>query len=65
MVNKIKYILVSVPGTLPVLNKRAVEAGLTTALALNCEVNLVSEFDRKHYFYADMPVGLHYYYRIH
>lgn len=47
----------AIPGTLPVLNKRAVEAALSTALALNCQVNLVSEFDRKHYFYADMPAG--------
>ena len=44
-------------GTLPVLNRRAVEAGILTALALNCGVNLVSEFDRKHYFYADMPAS--------
>ncbi|XP_046454065.1 glutamyl-tRNA(Gln) amidotransferase subunit B, mitochondrial-like [Daphnia pulex] len=47
----------AIPGTLPVLNKKAVEAALLTALALNCNVNLVSEFDRKHYFYADMPAG--------
>lgn len=46
----------AIPGTLPVLNRSAVEAALLTALALKCEVNLVSEFDRKHYFYADMPV---------
>ncbi len=46
----------AIPGTLPILNKKAVEAALLTALALNCNVNLVSEFDRKHYFYADMPV---------
>lgn len=44
------------PGTLPVLNKKCVEAGVLTALALNCSINVVSEFDRKHYFYADMPV---------
>lgn len=48
----------AIPGTLPVLNKKAVEAALLTALALNCNVNLVSEFDRKHYFYADMPVQM-------
>lgn len=46
----------AIPGTLPILNKKAVESALLTALALNCNVNLVSEFDRKHYFYADMPV---------
>lgn len=47
----------SVPGTLPVLNRRCVEAAVLTALALNCKVNAVSHFDRKHYFYADMPAG--------
>ncbi|XP_044753394.1 glutamyl-tRNA(Gln) amidotransferase subunit B, mitochondrial [Coccinella septempunctata] len=47
----------SLPGTLPVLNKSCVEAGVTTALALNCTLNMVSMFDRKHYFYGDMPAG--------
>uniref|UniRef100_A0A1Y1KYJ0 Glutamyl-tRNA(Gln) amidotransferase subunit B, mitochondrial n=3 Tax=Photinus pyralis TaxID=7054 RepID=A0A1Y1KYJ0_PHOPY len=45
------------PGTLPVLNKRCVEAAVLTALALNCRVNPISTFDRKHYFYADLPAG--------
>ena len=47
----------STPGTLPVLNKRCVEAGVSTALALGCHLNMVSFFDRKHYFYADLPAG--------
>ena len=47
----------SIPGTLPVLNRQCVEAGLKTALALNCKVNEFSTFDRKHYFYADLPAG--------
>ncbi|XP_063236493.1 glutamyl-tRNA(Gln) amidotransferase subunit B, mitochondrial isoform X2 [Bacillus rossius redtenbacheri] len=47
----------AVPGTLPVLNRRCVEAGILTALALSCRVNPVSGFDRKHYFYADLPAG--------
>uniref|UniRef100_A0A182R840 Glutamyl-tRNA(Gln) amidotransferase subunit B, mitochondrial n=1 Tax=Anopheles funestus TaxID=62324 RepID=A0A182R840_ANOFN len=47
----------SIPGTLPVLNKNAVELGVRTALALGCNVNAVSMFDRKHYFYADLPNG--------
>ncbi|GJQ82714.1 hypothetical protein Trydic_g19724 [Trypoxylus dichotomus] len=47
----------AIPGTLPVLNKRCVEAGVRTALALNCRINPVSYFDRKHYFYADLPAG--------
>ncbi|TNN89583.1 Glutamyl-tRNA(Gln) amidotransferase subunit B, mitochondrial [Liparis tanakae] len=47
----------SLPGTLPVLNKRCVEAAVMTALALNCTINKKSFFDRKHYFYADLPAG--------
>ena len=47
----------STPGTLPVLNRSCVEAGIKTALALNCKINSVSTFDRKHYFYADLPAG--------
>ncbi|XP_064482309.1 glutamyl-tRNA(Gln) amidotransferase subunit B, mitochondrial-like [Ornithodoros turicata] len=47
----------STPGTLPVLNKRCVEAAVLTALALNSTIHRVSCFDRKHYFYADMPAG--------
>lgn len=47
----------SLPGTLPVLNRRCVEAAVLTGLALNCTINKKSLFDRKHYFYADMPAG--------
>ncbi|XP_069641321.1 glutamyl-tRNA(Gln) amidotransferase subunit B, mitochondrial isoform X2 [Haliaeetus albicilla] len=45
----------SLPGTLPVLNRRCVEAAVMTGLALNCSINKKSLFDRKHYFYADLP----------
>uniref|UniRef100_A0A3P8U7N9 Glutamyl-tRNA(Gln) amidotransferase subunit B, mitochondrial n=1 Tax=Amphiprion percula TaxID=161767 RepID=A0A3P8U7N9_AMPPE len=47
----------SLPGTLPVLNRRCVEAAVMTGLALNCNINRKSLFDRKHYFYADLPAG--------
>ncbi|XP_039731910.1 glutamyl-tRNA(Gln) amidotransferase subunit B, mitochondrial isoform X3 [Pteropus medius] len=47
----------SLPGTLPVLNRRCVEAAVMTGLALNCHINKKSLFDRKHYFYADLPAG--------
>jgi aspartyl-tRNA(Asn)/glutamyl-tRNA(Gln) amidotransferase subunit B len=45
------------PGTLPVLNQRAVEFGLQVALALQCQVNMTSIFARKNYFYPDLPKG--------
>ncbi len=45
------------PGTLPVINRQALEYGLKTALALNCEIPEQSKFDRKHYFYPDLPKG--------
>lgn len=47
----------SIPGTLPVLNRKCVELGVRTALALSCEISAISAFDRKHYFYADLPAG--------
>ncbi|MDR1835807.1 MAG: Asp-tRNA(Asn)/Glu-tRNA(Gln) amidotransferase subunit GatB [Fusobacteriaceae bacterium] len=43
------------PGTLPKLNKKVVEYAVKGALALNCSINRVSAFDRKNYFYPDMP----------
>lgn len=45
------------PGTLPVLNKKAVELSVKTGLALNCDIQIYSVFDRKQYFYPDMPKG--------
>jgi aspartyl-tRNA(Asn)/glutamyl-tRNA(Gln) amidotransferase subunit B len=45
------------PGTLPVVNQRAVEFGIRVALALGCTVNPVSVFARKNYFYPDLPKG--------
>ena len=45
------------PGTLPVLNRRAVEYGIRVALALECEVMRTSIFARKNYFYPDLPKG--------
>jgi aspartyl-tRNA(Asn)/glutamyl-tRNA(Gln) amidotransferase subunit B len=43
------------PGTLPVINRRAIEYGIKTALALQCTVNADNRFARKHYYYPDMP----------
>ncbi len=45
------------PGALPLLNREAVQKALTAAVALNCEIALHSYFDRKNYFYPDMPKG--------
>ncbi|MCL6518145.1 Asp-tRNA(Asn)/Glu-tRNA(Gln) amidotransferase subunit GatB [Alicyclobacillus sp.] len=45
------------PGTLPVLNRQAVELALRAALALNCRINQDCKFDRKNYFYPDLPKG--------
>jgi aspartyl-tRNA(Asn)/glutamyl-tRNA(Gln) amidotransferase subunit B len=45
------------PGTLPVLNRKAVECAARAALALGCTVHPLSVFARKHYFYPDLPKG--------
>ncbi len=45
------------PGTMPVLNGEAVKKALIASLALDCDIALYSYFDRKNYFYPDMPKG--------
>jgi aspartyl-tRNA(Asn)/glutamyl-tRNA(Gln) amidotransferase subunit B len=45
------------PGVLPVINQHAVELAVRAALALGCEIQPVSTFARKHYFYPDLPKG--------
>src|SRR5919205_283702 len=50
-------VCLGLPGSLPVLNRRAVELGARAALALGLHVNEVSIFARKNYFYPDLPKG--------
>lgn len=47
----------AMPGMLPVINEKAVEQAVRTGLGLNAQINLVSIFDRKNYFYPDLPQG--------
>ncbi len=54
VVNEIDY---GLPGMLPVLNRHAVTLAVKAGLALNSEINRLSSFDRKHYFYPDLPNG--------
>lgn len=48
-------VCLGLPGSLPVLNKKVLEFATRIALALNCEINTVSRFHRKNYFYPDLP----------
>lgn len=45
------------PGTLPVINRKAIEFGMMVGLALNCEIPPFNQFARKSYFYPDLPKG--------
>jgi len=48
-------VCLGMPGTLPVMNRTAVEYAIRTALALNCQITRFSKWDRKSYYYPDLP----------
>jgi aspartyl-tRNA(Asn)/glutamyl-tRNA(Gln) amidotransferase subunit B len=53
----ISAVSLALPGALPKLNKEVVAKAVRMGLALNCSINQVNYFDRKNYFYADLPKG--------
>ncbi len=50
-------VCLGLPGVLPVLNRHVVELAVIAGLSLNCEITRFSKFDRKNYFYPDLPKG--------
>ena len=54
---QVSFVDAAFPGMLPVLNQEAVAQAVRTGLGLNAKINLFSRFDRKNYFYADLPSG--------
>ncbi len=54
---QVSYVDAAFPGMLPVLNRVCVEQAVRTGLGLNAAINKVSRFDRKNYFYPDLPAG--------
>jgi hypothetical protein len=55
--SQVSFIDAGFPGMLPVINRECVAQAVRTGLGLNAKVNLWSRFDRKNYFYADLPQG--------
>ena len=53
----VAFVDAAMPGMLPVINRYCVEQAVRTGLGLNAEINLTSAFDRKNYFYPDLPQG--------
>ena len=54
---QVSFVDAAFPGMLPVINRECVAQAIRTGLGLNAEINLWSRFDRKNYFYADLPAG--------
>ncbi len=55
--SQVAFIDAAMPGMLPVLNEECVAQAVRTSIGLNAEINKISAFDRKSYFYADLPQG--------
>ena len=55
--SQVSFVDAAFPGMLPVVNREAIAQAVRTGLGLNARINLVSRFDRKNYFYADLPQG--------
>ena len=55
--SQVSFVDAAFPGMLPVINRVCVEQAVRTGLGLNAHINPVSRFDRKNYFYADLPAG--------
>jgi len=55
--SQVSFIDAGMPGMLPVINKKCVEQAVRTGLGLKAQINLTSVFDRKNYFYPDLPQG--------
>ncbi len=54
---QVSFVDAAFPGMLPVINRACVAQAVRTGLGLDAQINLVSRFDRKNYFYADLPAG--------
>jgi aspartyl-tRNA(Asn)/glutamyl-tRNA(Gln) amidotransferase subunit B len=55
--SQVSFVDAGFPGMLPVINQECVAQAVRTGLGLNAQINLTSRFDRKNYFYADLPQG--------
>lgn len=55
--SQVSFIDAALPGMLPILNKEAIKKAVKAGLAIGAKINLFSIFDRKNYFYADLPQG--------
>jgi len=55
--SNVAFVDAAMPGMLPVVNEYCIEQAVRTGLGLKAEINLYSRFDRKNYFYPDLPQG--------